>query len=104
MPLAHARRFLARVVRLSNGIRRRLIKGAVLLIFGVAWSVAPVGAAQTKTKNAFLITADGLRWQEVFRGAEEMPLTKEFGNFGNSNTIRTNFWRETPEARREALL
>ena len=32
-----------------------------------------------------------------------MPLTKEFGNFGNSNTIRTNFWRATPEARREAL-
>ena len=32
-----------------------------------------------------------------------MPLTKEFGNFGSSNTIRTNFWRETPEGRRAAL-
>jgi len=60
--------------------------------------------AQTKTKNIFLITADGLRWQEVFRGAEEMPLTKEFGNYGSTNTIRTNFWRDTLEARREALL
>jgi hypothetical protein len=60
-------------------------------------------AADTKTQNIFLLTADGLRWQEVFRGVEEMPLTKEFGNYGNSNTIRTNFWRETPEARREAL-
>lgn len=59
---------------------------------------------QTKTKNVFLITADGLRWEEVFRGAEQIPFTKEFGNFGNSNTIHTNFWRETPEARREALL
>ena len=64
--------------------------------------VAPAVFAQ-KTKNVFLLTADGLRWQEVFRGIEEMPLTKEFGNFGNTNTIRTNFWRETPEARREAL-
>jgi hypothetical protein len=60
-------------------------------------------AAEMKTKNVFLITADGLRWQELFRGAEEMPLTKEFGNFGSSNAIRTNFWRETPEARREVL-
>jgi hypothetical protein len=60
-------------------------------------------AAETKSRNVFLITADGLRWQEVFRGAEEMPMTKEFGNFGNTNFIRTNFWRETPEARREAL-
>ena len=60
--------------------------------------------AQTKTKNIFLITADGLRWQEVFRGAEEFPLTKEFGNYGSTNTIRTNFWRDTLEARREYLL
>ena len=59
--------------------------------------------AELKTQNIFLITADGLRWQEVFRGAEEMPLTKEFGNFGNSNAIRKDFWRETPEARREVL-
>jgi hypothetical protein len=67
------------------------------------WSLPETIAAETRTKNIILITADGLRWQEVFRGAEQMPLTKEFGNFGNSNTIRTSFWRETPEARREAL-
>ena len=61
------------------------------------------GVFAQKSKNIFLLTADGLRWQEVFRGAEEMPLTKEFGNFGNSNSLRTNFWRETTEARREVL-
>ena len=60
--------------------------------------------AATKTKNVFLITTDGLRWEEVFRGAELIPLTRASGNFGNSNTIRTNFWRETTEARREALM
>ena len=60
--------------------------------------------AATKTKNVFLITADGLRWEDVFRGAEQIPLTKDSGNFGNSNTIRTNFWRETAEARREVLM
>lgn len=66
--------------------------------------IAAAASAQTKTKNVFLLTADGLRWQEIFRGAEEMPLTKQFGNSGNSNSIHANFWRETPEARREALL
>lgn len=60
-------------------------------------------AAEPKGRNVFLLTADGLRWQEVFRGAEDMPLTREFGNFGNSNAIRKDFWRQTPEARREAL-
>jgi hypothetical protein len=71
-------------------------------LFG--WLAASsVATSVAETKNVFLITADGLRWQEVFRGAEKMPLRKEFGNFGNSNSIRANFWRETLEARREVL-
>lgn len=77
---------------------------ASLLLLALACASTESMAAELKTKNVFLITADGLRWEEVFRGAEDMPLTKAFGNFGNSNTIRTNFWRETPEARREVLL
>ena len=76
-----------------------LLAGLGILLPGICTS----GAAELKTKNIFLITADGLRWQEVFRGAEEMPLSKEFGNFGNSNSLRTNFLRETIEARREVL-
>ncbi len=74
-----------------------------LLIILLACAPALGFAADRKTQNVFLITADGLRWQEVFRGAEDMPLNKEFGNFGNSNAIRKDFWRETPEARREVL-
>jgi len=80
-----------------------LTRFSALLAFALPWALADSAAAETKTKNIFLLTADGLRWQEVFRGAEEMPMTKEFGNFGNTNTIRTNFWRETAEARREVL-
>jgi hypothetical protein len=61
-------------------------------------------AAETNTRNVFLITADGLRWQEVFRGAEDFALTKEFGNLGNSNAIAKLYHRPTPAQRREALL
>src|SRR5688572_296667 len=78
------------------------------LLFGLicGWVLAAVvsTAAELKTQNVFLLTADGLRWQEVFRGAEDMPMGKEFGNHGNSNAIRKEFWRETPQARREVLL
>ena len=52
-----------------------------LLPFVFAFLATGALAAEPKTKNIFLLTADGLRWQEVFRGAEDMPLTKEFGNF-----------------------
>lgn len=61
-------------------------------------------AAETKTKNVFLITTDGLRWEEVFRGAELIPIGRQIGNFGSSNSIRKEFWRETAEARREILM
>ncbi len=76
---------------------------AGILLLALIWTAAGSSGAELKTKNIFLITADGLRWQEVFHGAEDLSFAKEFGNFGNSNAIRTNFWRETPEARREVL-
>lgn len=61
-------------------------------------------AAELKTKNVFLITTDGLRWQEVFSGAEELLLNKTNGGVANVAATRKKFWRETPEARRKALL
>ncbi|MBI5802413.1 MAG: AP protein [Verrucomicrobia bacterium] len=63
-----------------------------------------VHAAELKTKNVFLITTDGLRWQEVFTGAEELLMNKTNGGVVNTNSLRDVFWRDTPEARRQALL
>jgi hypothetical protein len=68
-------------------------------------SVSTTGqAGPLKTQNVFLIISDGFRWQEVFSGAEEILLTQENGGVKNTNTLRAQFWRSTPEARREALL
>jgi hypothetical protein len=61
-------------------------------------------AAPLKTENVFLIICDGLRWQEVFTGAEELLVSQKIGGVRETNTLRQEFWRETPEARREALL
>lgn len=61
-------------------------------------------AGALKTKNVFLVTTDGLRWEEVFRGAEELLISKEYGNVGDTNALRKQFWRDTPEERRKALL
>src|SRR5207248_5195491 len=61
-------------------------------------------AAALKTQNVFLIISDGFRWQEVFNGAEADLMTKQNGGVTDTNALRAKFWRETPEARREALL
>ena len=56
------------------------------------------------TRNVVLVTTDGLRWQEVFRGADDSLLNKKDGGVADPDALRREFWRETPEARREALL
>jgi hypothetical protein len=55
-------------------------------------------------ENVILVTADGLRWQEVFRGAEDISWEKAFGNQGNSNAVRKEFLRSTPGLSRAALM
>ncbi|HMO63940.1 MAG TPA: alkaline phosphatase family protein [Verrucomicrobiota bacterium] len=72
---------------------------------GLLWLAAAASTlAAPRTQNVFLITTDGLRWEEVFTGAEEMLLSRQWGNVGNTNAARARWWRETPEARRELLL
>ncbi|HEU5123330.1 MAG TPA: alkaline phosphatase family protein, partial [Verrucomicrobiae bacterium] len=74
-----------------------------LLLIGVLLSV-DVSAAELKTRNVILITTDGFRWQELFTGADPDLLNKENGGVANPNALKKEFWRETPEARREALM
>lgn len=77
---------------------QRLIHLALLLL-----TACSASAADARTRHVFLITTDGLRWEEVFRGAEEMLMSKEYGNVGDTNALRARFWRSTPAERRRAL-
>ncbi len=54
--------------------------------------------------HIIFVTWDGFRWQELFTGAEEALINKETGGVTEVDELRTKFWRDTPEARREALL
>jgi hypothetical protein len=81
----------------------------VRLLFWIAlattgWLCSTSHGAGLKTENVFLIMTDGLRWQEVFTGAEADLMNRANGGVANTNALRTKFWRETPESRREALL
>ncbi len=70
--------------------------------FMSAWTLH-AQAPSLKTENVFLIISDGLRWQEIFNGAEERLINVTNGGVKNIAALRTNFWRETPELRRAAL-
>jgi hypothetical protein len=71
--------------------------GALLLL-----GAAPALAG--KTQNVVLIVSDGLRWQEVFAGADPALLNdKEGGSWLAEAELRKRYWREDVDARREAL-
>jgi hypothetical protein len=63
-----------------------------------------VAALAHKTENVVLVTYDGLRWQEVFDGAEAALMTKENGGVRDPAELVQSFGGSTPEARREKLL
>ncbi len=81
---------------------------AALAVVGAtarAWGEAPGGdaaKAPTKTKNVVLVMSDGLRWQEVFRGAEPSLISKKDGGVSDVEGVKRAYGRSTPEARREA--
>jgi hypothetical protein len=61
-------------------------------------------ARKTRTRNILLVTTDGLRWQEVFGGADAALLTKENGGVANVPLLQDEFGGETPENRRKKLM
>lgn len=66
--------------------------------------ITMMGCAQDKkTENVFLITLDGLRWQELFGGADS-TLVGDKKYVGNTEELKALFWKNGQEARREALM
>lgn len=60
--------------------------------------------ATVRTENVFLILVDGLRWQEVFTGADSTLMNKANGSVDDSVALKKAYWRDTPDARRVALM
>ncbi len=84
-----------------NRINRLLCAIAVLAItvFAAAQQSPPL-----KTRNVVLIVSDGLRWQEVFTGADKSLMNSEHGGiWADPNMLQQKFWREHVSERRKAL-
>jgi len=68
-----------------------------------AAKVQPPTGHGAKTRNVILFMSDGLRWQEVFTGADDRLMNKDNG-VEHPDPLRAAYWRDTPEARRDALM
>jgi Type I phosphodiesterase / nucleotide pyrophosphatase len=84
--------------------RFRILITLYLLFLSSIPTNAQQPSTPLKTKHVFLLISDGLRWQEIFTGAEKDLLTTDHGgNWANKEYLQKEFWRETPEERRKAL-
>lgn len=61
------------------------------------------GAAAQDVENVFFITMDGLRWEELFTGADPWLLNNEQYTSGRE-ALSQKYWREDPRERRRALM
>jgi hypothetical protein len=80
---------------------------AYLLSTALGLTAATAAHAQSAphTRNVVLIVSDGLRWQEVFTGADPALLNEAQGGiWDKEKDLRREFWRDDAGARRRALL
>lgn len=61
-------------------------------------------AAQRKTENVILVTTDGLRWQDLFRGMDPILESRKDASMDKADDIRNRFDGAGPEERRRKLM
>ncbi len=71
--------------------------------------MAQEGPAVHKTRNVVIVMMDGMRWQEIFGGADPKLINKHgprllSGSARRSSQAKDLYWRETSSERREALM
>lgn len=80
----------------------KIIRMNIVIGFFMFFSI--IGFAQKKTDSkVILITLDGLRWQELFTGADE-KLVANSDYVSDTLELKELFWRRSAKDRRESLM
>ena len=89
---------------MPNRIPVRAALGVLLLAAAGFAPLAHAGQSALRTRNVVLIVSDGLRWQEIFTGADPSLLDEEHGGIWDKREeLRREFWRDNVNERRKAL-
>src|SRR5215831_10851649 len=83
----------------------RRLTGVVFSVLLALLACAPLQAqSPLRTRNVVVIVSDGLRWQEIFTGADPTLLNEANGGiWDKEQNLRREFWRDDPVERRRAL-
>lgn len=95
-------RLLMQFPAINTRTLNRIAVGCLFLLLSI---FAEHGLAQDATiDNVILVTLDGLRWQELFSGAESKLIDKDIGKVRDVGGIRKKFWHKDPVQRRKLLM
>jgi hypothetical protein len=76
---------------------------AALLVKIVLFFVPCFSMAQQPARNIIIVTTDGFRWQEVFKGMDSAIANNRKYNQGDSEYIYKKYWDHSLDARRKKL-
>ncbi|MEH6679837.1 MAG: sulfatase-like hydrolase/transferase [Sediminicola sp.] len=77
---------------------KKVVLGCVLAVTAVSMAMA-----QQPSPKIVIITLDGLRWQEVFSGADPL-LVAHTEYVGDTTHLKSLFWNDDLKERRESLM
>lgn len=80
-----------------------MFRFAQLILIALAGFCGASAAWAGNTQNVFFVIADGVRWQEVFTGADPLLLTDAGGNWTPTDELKHKYWNDDPAARRKLL-
>jgi hypothetical protein len=75
----------------------------LLAAFSTPFASAAVAQSPHRTRNVVLIVSDGLRWQEVFQGADSTLMNRKYGHVQDTATLRRAFTRKSADSARATL-
>lgn len=75
-----------------------------ILKLWLALCISTVAGGQQKIENLVIVTTDGLRWQEVFKGMDSAIANQKKFNQGDSDYIFKKYWNNDEVTRRKLLL
>jgi hypothetical protein len=80
-----------------------VLRRAAVAVLVSLFSLTPGAAEKRQTRNIILVTLDGLRWQDVFRGIDPALMNAKEAGMEEAGAVRERFWAGSPEERRRRL-
>lgn len=74
-----------------------------ILFAGLLATILFTACTKQNDRRVVIFSFDGLRWQELFTGADS-ALVADIRFVKDTAALKDAFWKDTPEARREALM